>query len=90
MVFTDHFIYHRYGLLLATLKKFKDKYILNRVRDLNPDEIPINSIGILRVGESDCTAWVVAIPKQLSIKRKRSLVHRYDLRPLIYGTIPKR
>ena len=67
MAFTDHMIYRQHCLLLATLRFEDSRCILNSVCDLKLDEVPKNSIRILQVRESQCTAWVVAIPKQLSI-----------------------
>ena len=51
-----------YGLLLATFEEEDRIYALNHVRDLAPAEVPKNSIGILQIGTSQCTAWVVAVP----------------------------
>ena len=74
-------IQHHYRLLLATFKKnngqtaFKGDGtpILNSVRDVNIGEVHENSIGVLQIGASQCTAWVVAVPKQLTISNEEVL-----------------
>ena len=74
-------IHHHYGLLLATFKEENGERvlnehgqpILNHVRDYYPDEVPTNSIGVIQVGRGQCTAWVVAVPEQLTIGNKQVL-----------------
>ena len=73
--------HHNYGLLLTTFKekngrRVLTKYgkpILNHVRDYTPGEVPENLIGIIQVGDDQCTAWVVAVPEQLTIDNKQVL-----------------
>ena len=58
---------HFYCFSLATFKKVEGHFILNAVRDFQPAEVPYNSIGVLQIGSSQSTAWVIAAPKQLLI-----------------------
>ena len=74
-------MHHHYGHLLATFQEKNGKReltadgrpILNPVRDYNPSEVPENSIGIIQIGTFQCTAWVVAVPEQLTIANKQVL-----------------
>ena len=73
--------HHHYGLLFTTFKEKNGRHvltkygkpILNHVRAYTPGEVPENSIGIIQVGDDQCTAWVVAVPEQLTIDNKQVL-----------------
>ena len=58
---------------LATFKKIGEQFILNTVKDFQPNEVLENSIGVLRIGNSECTAWVIAVPKQITIGKEQIL-----------------
>ena len=64
---------HLFCLTLATFKKIDGKFVLNSVRDYQPTEVLGNSIGVLRIGQSECTAWVISTPKQLTIGMQQVL-----------------
>ena len=62
-----------YGLLLANFQKKDGECILSRVHDFNPADVPENSIGVLEINNYQCTAWVIAVPAQLTIGYKQVL-----------------